>query len=89
MKSIADERDNDLYMLILVCSADPGYMNASLKKNEDVSVSPMNWRTYMGKMALDFLFVVLPVLLNFTVSAFKYVDCTSERGKKIGTLFSN
>lgn len=46
---------------------DPGYMNASLKKNEDVSVSPMNWRTYMGKMALDFLFVVLPVLLNFTI----------------------
>ncbi|XP_028125113.1 uncharacterized protein At4g17910-like isoform X3 [Camellia sinensis] len=52
------------------CSADkqdPNTMKISLKKNDDVIVAFKSWRDYMALMITDFLSIVLPILLFFTV----------------------
>ncbi|KAI8029380.1 Uncharacterized protein LOK49_LG01G01487 [Camellia lanceoleosa] len=52
------------------CSADkqdPNTMKISLKKNDDVIVAFNSWRDYMALMIMDFLSIVLPILLFFTV----------------------
>ncbi|KAK9268699.1 hypothetical protein L1049_000459 [Liquidambar formosana] len=48
---------------------DPAATETSLKKNDNSCVGSKNWRAYMATMAVEFLFIILPILLFFTVLA--------------------
>lgn len=62
-----------LFSILFVCvvSSDGNATKISSKKNDDVIVGVWSLRAYMAAMLLDFLLIILPLLLFFTVSVWK------------------
>jgi len=48
-------------------------VDTSLKKNDNEILGSKDWRAYMATMAVDFLVLVLPNILFFTVSVCFYL----------------
>lgn len=44
--------------------------DAILKKNDDAIVGSKSWQAYMATLMLDFLFIMVPIVLVYTVSFF-------------------
>lgn len=56
-----------------VCVSVLGHLNAKeamVKKNYKAASCTKDWRSHMVALAMDYLCVVMPVLLVFTVSMF-------------------
>ncbi|XP_048131911.1 uncharacterized protein At4g17910 isoform X4 [Rhodamnia argentea] len=47
--------------------SDLGHKDASSKRNRDSLASPKSWRDYMATLTMDYLCIIVPILLSFTV----------------------
>ncbi|XP_056160592.1 uncharacterized protein At4g17910 isoform X2 [Syzygium oleosum] len=47
--------------------SDLGHKDALSKRNRESLVSPKSWRAYMATLTLDYLCIIVPILLSFTV----------------------
>ncbi|KAK3428815.1 hypothetical protein EUGRSUZ_E00272 [Eucalyptus grandis] len=47
--------------------SDLSHKDASSKNNHDSLVSPKSWRAYMATLTMDYLCIIVPMLLSFTV----------------------
>ncbi|XP_040367620.1 uncharacterized protein At4g17910 isoform X2 [Rosa chinensis] len=51
--------------------------DVTLKKNDDAKVGSKSWQAYMARLAVDFLFIMVPFVLIFTVlSEWMYIWAT-------------
>ncbi|KAI6707531.1 hypothetical protein NL676_010493 [Syzygium grande] len=47
--------------------SDLGHKDALSKRNRESLVSPKSWRAYMATLTMDYLCIIVPILLSFTV----------------------
>lgn len=52
------------------------------KKNDDAVVGSKGWAAYMASMSLDFLLIIVPIVLVYTVSVLYLTNYKNLEGSK-------